>query len=294
LGLSEFGACVERITGRAAELEPAVMAAGAPSGVWLRTARADYFYYEEQTSPFHQAHIVLSLAARTLLGDSSGPAVDPLLTPDVSPRLAGLMLGNPGRRPVTRGEAEAFAFLALDRAGAASFPAFRAWCAIRRLRPLHAALVDAVPEVVAAEAGGSRRGARFRLHRQVIEIREAALALRPYRDSGVGRAAQRDGRAAGLSGDELAAAVEAAVFASAVADRKAGRRVPDPAGGMSWTRPGGPDLRSEVACLTQVSRAFSRLRRDRASARAGVSAGRPGEASLCAATSTTGCSELAA
>ena len=110
LGLSEFGACVERITGRAAELEPAVMAAGAPSGVWLRTARADYFYYEEQTSPFHQAHIVLSLAARTLLGDSSGPAVDPLLTPDVSPRLAGLMLGNPGRRPVTRGEAEAFAF----------------------------------------------------------------------------------------------------------------------------------------------------------------------------------------
>ena len=68
-GLSAFGACLERHTGRVAELVPVVMDAGAPSGVWLRTARADYFYYEEQTSPFHQAHIVLSLAARLLLGE---------------------------------------------------------------------------------------------------------------------------------------------------------------------------------------------------------------------------------
>src|SRR5437899_12752659 len=33
------------------------------AGLFARTAAADYIYYERHSSPFHQAHIVASLAA---------------------------------------------------------------------------------------------------------------------------------------------------------------------------------------------------------------------------------------
>ena len=279
--LSEFGACLERRTGRAVELAPVIMAADAPSGVWLRTGRADYFYYEEQTPPFHQAHIVLSLAAQMLLGDGSGSSVDRLLVPDVSPQLVRLMLGDTDGRPVAPGEAEAFAFLALESAEAAGYPPLLARRAIRQLAPLYSALRAGVPEAVGAADCMDRAGARFRLCRQVIEIRDAVLALRPYRDPEVALAAQRDGRAAGLSGAGLAAAVEAAVLASALAAWNAGRRVPDAGSGTDWVPLCRSDLRSEVTCLAQVSRAFGRLRLDGRPARAGASEARSGEASLC-------------
>jgi len=50
---------------------------------------------------------------------------------------------------------------------------------LRQLRPLHAVLLDAVPEAACPEVPG-RPGPRVRLHRAVVEIREAVLALRPY------------------------------------------------------------------------------------------------------------------
>ncbi len=269
--LSAFRACIEKHTGRAVGLIPAVMEAGAPSGVWLRTARADYFFYEELTSPFHQAHIVLCLAARMLLGDGSGPPVDRLLIPDVRPELVRLMLGTAGSRPVTRGEAEAFAFLALDRSRSAGCPPLLARRALRRLRPLHSALRAAVPEAVSVADPVGRRDASFRLYQQVIEVRDAALALRPYRDPEVARIAQRDGRASGLSGAELAAAVEAAVLASALRARSAGEPVPTPAGTTTWVPSAGACLRTEAACMAKVSRAFARLPRHRERARTGIS-----------------------
>src|ERR1017187_7245479 len=91
--LGEFRACLERHTHRAVELVPAAMAPGAPSGTFFSTAGADYLYYEQQTTPFHQAHIVLAMAAHVLLGDVASPSVDPRLAPDVSPDLIRLMLG---------------------------------------------------------------------------------------------------------------------------------------------------------------------------------------------------------
>jgi hypothetical protein len=260
--LTEFRARIERHTQRVVKLIPAVMRADAPSGIWLRTASADYFYYEEQTSPFHQAHIVLSLAAHVLLGDTSGASVDPRLVPDVRPALARIMIDGTASSPLTRLDAETFAFLALDYARPAPYPASLARRALRQLRPLHSALREAVPEVTGAEACGFWPGASFRLHRQVVQIRDAALALRPYRDPQVAAIATRAARAAGLAGGDLAAAVEASVLSAAMRARAAGDPMRNVAGYADRSPVADPDLRSESACLVKVARAFAQLRHD--------------------------------
>lgn len=269
--LSGFDACLQARTGRAARLAPVAMESGAPSGVLLRTDHADYLFYERQTTPFHQAHIALSLAAQMLLGDAHRPTIDPQLVPDVSPRLLRLMLGTAGGRPVTRSEAETFAFLALECARAAGFPPTLARRALRQLDPLHSALLRAVPEVTSPAAAGGPSGATFRLYRQVIEIRDAVLALRPFRDPEVARTAARYGRAAGQTGDELAAAVEAAVLASALRARNARQHFPDAAGDRASAPVGGQDLRTDTACLMRVSQALAGLLLGRGPAPAGVS-----------------------
>jgi hypothetical protein len=259
---NEFRARIERHTHRALELIPTVMGPGAPSGTWLRTEGTDYFYYEEQTSPFHQAHIALSLAACVLLGDASGPAVDLRLVSDVSPELARMMLGDATGNPVTHMEAETFAFLALEHARPASYPPSLARRALQRLRPLQSALLAAVPEATGAGAFGLWPAASARLHRQVIQIRDVALALRPYRDPQVAVAATHAARAAGLAGDELAVMVEASVLSAAIDARRAGHPAQSAAGHICLPPVAGADLRSETACLVKVSRAFAQLRHD--------------------------------
>lgn len=259
--LEAFRARLEGRTGRIAELVPAVMPAGAPSGTLLRTAGADYLCYERHTSPLHQAHIVLSLAAHLVLGVATGPLIDRRLVPDLSPQLVRLMLGDGAGRTATQEESETFAFLVLERAGAAAYPPALAWRALRRLMPLRSALCSAIPEAVSV-VPGARRAVRFRLYQRVIEIRDAALTLRPYRDPEVASAAGRAARAAGLSGGELAAMVEAAVLASAVRTWNAGRPALRSAGDMGHGAGLGSDLRSEADWLVTVSRAFGQLCQD--------------------------------
>ena len=65
--LEEFRECLERRSGRPVHLIPAALPAGSPSGVCIRTAGQDYLYFEQRTSPFHQAHIQVNLAAHILL-----------------------------------------------------------------------------------------------------------------------------------------------------------------------------------------------------------------------------------
>lgn len=273
--LTEFRARIERHTQRVVNLVPAVMRADAPSGIWLRTASADYFYYEEQTSPFHQAHIVLCLAAHVLLGDTSGTSVDPRLVSDVSPALARIMINGIASSPLTPLEAETFAFLALEYARPAAYPPSLARRALRHLRPLQSALQEVVPEATGAVACGFWPAASFRLHRQVIQIRDAALALRPYRDPQVAAVATRAARAAGLAGGDLAAAVEASVLSAAVRARVAGHPMRNAAGRAGLSPVAGPDLRSEAACLVKVARAFAQLRHDEDSARGKAPRSRP-------------------
>ena len=257
--LGAFRASLERSAGVAVRLVPAVMPPGAPSGVFFETGSTCYLCYERDTSPLHQAHIVLSLASHLVLGETADSPIDRRLVPDLSPQLVRLMLGDVPSRAVAQAEAETFAFVALERAGAAAYPPALAWRALRRLMPLRSALCDAVPEAASIVVPSGRRAARLRLYQRVIEIRDAALMLRPYRDPEVASAAALVARAAGITGDELAATVEAAVLAAAVRVRNAGRPALNSAGDTGVAPALGLGLRSEADWLAAVSRAFARL-----------------------------------
>jgi hypothetical protein len=259
--LDQFRACLQRHSGRPVHLVPASLPAGSPSGVCCRTASTDYLYYEVRTSPFHQAHILVCLAAHVILDGEPQPWVDPRLIPDVSPQLAELMLGAVGCAPVGDQDAEAFAVRALDRAGVLACPPSVARWFLRQLDPLHAALLHAVPEAARHTGYFAPGPARVRLHRRVVEIRDAALALRPYRTQRAAADAAAVARAAGLAGEPYAACVEAGALAAAIAARKIGPpRVSQPED-IRWRLPYEPraDLRSEAGWLARVSRAFTRL-----------------------------------
>ena len=178
LSIDAFRVELQRCCARAVELRPVVTHSGAPPGLWLRTADADYLYYESQTSPFHQANILLLLTARLLVNDRSGTTFDPRLVPDLSPEMVRLILGDDTQIAEAEDEAERLVYQAIEHAHR-RLPGPTAMRLLRQLRPLHAALLDAVPEAARAEVPG-RPGPRVRLHQAVVEIREAVLALRPY------------------------------------------------------------------------------------------------------------------
>ncbi|WP_461027878.1 MAB_1171c family putative transporter, partial [Streptomyces sparsus] len=75
----------------------------------------------------------------------------------------------------------------------------RYWVHLRRLRPLWSDLTAAVPEVVLHERL-LRRELRLRLHRRVVEIRDALLALQPHVTSAQRDRADEIAEAAGLTG----------------------------------------------------------------------------------------------
>jgi len=247
---------LQRYSACAIEFRPVVTDSGAPPGFWLRTAAADYLYYESQTSPFHQVHILLLLTGRLLLNDGSGITFDLRLVPDLSPEMARLILGDDTQIAGTEDEAERLVFRAMKHAHR-RMPGPAARRLLRQLRPLHAALLDAVPEAARAEVPG-RPGPRVRLHRAVVEIREAVLALRPYVDPELAAAARKVMHPAGLAGDEAVAAVEASVLAAALRARASGPPVLATGGVPGWQHMPGPDLPSEAAWLARVARAFDR------------------------------------
>jgi hypothetical protein len=136
----------------------------------------------------------------------------------------------------------------------------------RRLYPLWRDLCQAVPDVALMPPTGvwrdrlRLRRLEFWLHRRVIEIRDARLALRPYLDPEVAGNATELGRQAGLDGEELHALVEAATLAAAMhASRTAQARA---AAGEPMAAPGGADLdahlESEMAWLGKVADAYRR------------------------------------
>ena len=156
--LSEkFWSVVRCQSQRAIELVPVVTEPGAPSGMWCRTARTDYLYYECQTSPFHQAHILLHLAARLLLSNPSGLTIDPWLVPGLDPQLARLILGSDVEISRSGDEAENLAILALDRVSRRP-SGITARRMLRQLQPLHAALLTAVPEAARPDVQASCAG----------------------------------------------------------------------------------------------------------------------------------------
>jgi hypothetical protein len=131
----------------------------------------------------------------------------------------------------------------------------------RLLHPLWLALHEANPELVLVpqDTEGRRRWHRdvgFLLYRQVIEIRDGQLALRPYIDPGVAELATELGRQAGLSREGVRAAGEAAAVAAGIAAKTRGQR-PHPAPPVPGSPSGGTDVTTEIAWLTRVSQAFA-------------------------------------
>jgi hypothetical protein len=125
----------------------------------------------------------------------------------------------------------------------------------RRLRPLWLALRDVEPEFTLPVERRLPSDVGLLLYRQVIEIRDAQLALRPYVDPRVVAHAEDLTGQAGMPVDDARATVEAAAIASAIAVRTSGREVAGP-GFVVSSAPGGTSLVDEVAWLRKVARAF--------------------------------------
>ncbi|MER7759757.1 MAB_1171c family putative transporter [Streptomyces sp. NPDC097619] len=126
--------------------------------------------------------------------------------------------------------------------------ALRDWRAARVLRPLWADLTAVVPDVVLAAR--VRRGPRIRLHRTVIEIRDAALVLAPHVTPELRARALAAVRAGGPGGERAEVAAEAWALRGAAVARARGElpSVPTPHGTEPSTRGGGPvlDIAPEV------------------------------------------------
>ena len=242
---------------RAVRLLSATMPPGAPSGAWLRTDGTDFLFYEEHTSPFHQAHIVSSLVAHILLGGTAGGTIARQLVPNVDLPLGRMIPGSQIGDAISPAEAERFAFEILRRGG--QFPGnLQALLLLRRLRRLRSALLTAVPSAAqAAASSAAPRGATFRLYCVVIEIRDAALALRPSGAPGTAANASVRGSMGEAAGHSLHAAAEAAFLIH--------KLDMDVAGGRLDRRTDAPsllaspaDLRLEAARLAKVSNALER------------------------------------
>ncbi|MFD6465381.1 MAB_1171c family putative transporter [Streptomyces goshikiensis] len=105
------------------------------------------------------------------------------------------------------------------------------------------------------EVEHTTRDMQFLRHRQVVEIRDGQLALRQHYDSSVAESARALGRAQGLTGDDLEAVVEAAQIAAALRARAAGasQRIPRR---LLTHDPAAGDIILEADWLTRVAQAY--------------------------------------
>ncbi|MEW1654757.1 MULTISPECIES: MAB_1171c family putative transporter [unclassified Streptomyces] len=143
--------------------------------------------------------------------------------------------------------------------GSALLQSLERYRRLHRLRALWHPLTEAVPHVVLGVpptrlddffSGGSLE---LRLHRRMIEIRDACLALREHIPQSLPDRAQSAAAALGLSGPEREAVVEAFCLSNAVRARRVGQppsRTPAP------YPPGARDRDAESAWLTRVSIAY--------------------------------------
>jgi uncharacterized protein DUF6545 len=133
--------------------------------------------------------------------------------------------------------------------------------AYRTLRPLWLALRDVEPRFALLPDDPVRqrwpRDVGLLLYRQVIEIRDGQLALRPYVDARLPADAESRAARAGMSTEDAIVTAEAAAIASGIAAKTSGGAPAEP-GAAIGTFLGGSSLAAEVTWLRRVARAFAR------------------------------------
>ncbi|MFJ5553339.1 MAB_1171c family putative transporter [Streptomyces sp. NPDC093225] len=132
----------------------------------------------------------------------------------------------------------------------------RDWRSLRSIRPLWAVLTRAVPHVV-LDIRSMRPGPRVRLHRAVIEIRDATLVLADYASPDLRERADSAAEQYGLTPERSSALAEAIWLHTAVAAKLAGTS-PAPAGNAqpSPKLPADFDFDVEVDRLRAISEAY--------------------------------------
>lgn len=132
----------------------------------------------------------------------------------------------------------------------------------RDLYPLWRALYEAVPGIAldpprtTSIDGPAVRDLDFRVLRRVIEIMDGRLALLPQMHEDAETHARQEALAAGLTGDELDAAVEAHRIRTALLVRSDDSAVPATRSATAGVHPEGGDLSEEIEWFRRVARAF--------------------------------------
>ncbi|MGW2652020.1 MAB_1171c family putative transporter, partial [Streptomyces sp. NPDC001393] len=126
--------------------------------------------------------------------------------------------------------------------------------------PLWQAITRAFPEVVLVAPPASRRelapDLRFFLGRQVIEILDGDMRLRPHHDPEISRMTREVAANQNITGDEADAVAEAAQIAAALQARSTGHEASG-GHGTDIDDAANGDLNKEGARLTRVADAFS-------------------------------------
>jgi hypothetical protein len=117
--LARFVTELERQRRRPIHLRPLNSKPGAPCGLWIGTADADYIYHEVGTTLFHATHIAVHELAHMILDHQHTAVWEELvrlLAPDVDQALIQLILGRSAYGTVEEREAEILASLILSSA----------------------------------------------------------------------------------------------------------------------------------------------------------------------------------
>ncbi|CCF85428.1 hypothetical protein [Nitrolancea hollandica] len=113
-----FCALLAAQRGRPILLQPVANRAG-PWGLWVATAATDYIFYEQETSPLHQEHIILHEACHILCAHRATPIAEAelprLLFPDLCPEMVQRVLQRTSYSTPDELEAELLASLTLER-----------------------------------------------------------------------------------------------------------------------------------------------------------------------------------
>jgi hypothetical protein len=110
---------VSRRQGKPIHLIPESLPTSSPCGLTVRTAAFDAIFYERNTSPLHQAHIIGHELGHVLCGHRCAPVIDAeasrILLPNLDPALVQAVLGRTNYTEVEEREAEVIASLILRR-----------------------------------------------------------------------------------------------------------------------------------------------------------------------------------